>query len=318
MQRQVFLSSCLATVALGARPMIAAAADSAYDLVTPTGTIFGTLVTPAAAPPTPVVLIIAGSGPTDRDGNSPMLKLDIYRKLATVLAQRGIASVRYDKRGVAASQAALSSELAIRFDTYVDDAVAWIKKLGADPRFSRVIVVGHSEGSLIGMIAAQRAHVDAYVSLEGAGFPAATVLATQLQANLPGMAGQWQPILNKLSSGATVPAADIPTELAPLFRASVQPYLISWFKYDPRVEIAKVSGPVVIVQGTHDIQVGVPDGQALAAAAPSAKYVAIDGMTHVLTDDPGTTPAQQASGAYLDAARPLDATLVTTLVAATR
>ncbi len=96
MQRKVFLSSCLATVALGARPLIAMATESAYDLVTPTGTIFGTLVAPSAAPPTPVVLIIAGSGPTDRDGNGPMLKLDIYRKLATVLAERGIASVRYD------------------------------------------------------------------------------------------------------------------------------------------------------------------------------------------------------------------------------
>ena len=243
---------------------------------------------------------------TDRSRwKRPYAKLDIYRKLATVLAERGIASVRYDKRGVAASQAALSSELAIRFDTYVDDAVAWIKKLRADPRFSRVIVVGHSEGSLIGMIAAQRAHVDTYISLEGAGFPAATVLATQLKANAPGMAGQWQPILDKLSSGATVPAADVPADLAPLFRASVQPYLISWFKYDPRVEIAKVTGPVVVVQGTHDIQVAVADGQALAAAAPSAKYVLIDGMTHVLTDDPGTTLAQQASGAYADAARPL-------------
>jgi uncharacterized protein len=318
MQRKLFLSSCLATVALGARPLMAAAAESAYDLVTPSGTIFGTLVTPPGAPPTPVVLIIAGSGPTDRNGNGPMLKLDIYSKLATVLADRGIASVRYDKRGVAASQAALSSELAIRFDTYVDDAVAWIKKLRADPRFSRVIVVGHSEGSLIGMIAAQRAHVDAYVSLEGAGFPAATVLATQLKANAPGMAGQWQPILDKLASGATVPAADVPADLGPLFRPSVQPYLISWFKYDPRVEIAKLTGPVVIVQGTHDIQVGVADGQALAGAAPSAKYVLIDGMTHVLTDDPGTTLAQQASGAYADAARPLDATLVTAIVAATR
>jgi pimeloyl-ACP methyl ester carboxylesterase len=297
--------------------MIASAAESEYDLVTMTGTIFGTLTTPPGAPPIPVVLIIAGSGPTDRDGNGPTLKLDIYRKLAAALAERGIASVRYDKRGVAASHAALSSELEIRFDTYVDDAVAWIQKLRADPRFSRVIVAGHSEGSLIGMIAARRAPVDAFVSLEGAGLPAATVLAAQLQAQVPTLAPQWQKILTTLSSGATVPAADVPPELAPLFRPSVQPYLISWFKYDPRVEIAKVAGRVVIVQGTHDIQVGVADGQALAAAAPSAKYVLIDGMTHVLTDDPGTTLAQQLTGAYADAARPLDATLIATLVAST-
>jgi len=168
------------------------------------------------------------------------------------------------------------------------------------------------------MIAAQRAHVDTYVSLEGAGFPAAMVLAAQLQQNAPGLADKWQPILNKLSSGSTVPAADVAPELASLFRPSVQPYLISWFKYDPRVEIAKVPGPVIIVQGTHDIQVVVADGQALAAAAPHAKYIVIDGMTHVLTDDPGTTLAQQRPGAYADATRPLDATLITALVAATQ
>jgi len=319
MQRRTFLGACAATSVLAELPMNAGATESDYDLVTSSGTIFGTATIPAVSRPAPVVLIIAGSGPTDRNGNSPMLALNIYLKLANALAARGIASVRYDKRFVAASRAAASAEADLRFDTYVDDAVAWIAKLRGDARFSRVVVAGHSEGSLIGAVAEQRAPLDAFVSIAGAGFPAPEVLSTQLAAQLrenPALLGQARTILTALTEGRTVPAADVPASLMALFRPSVQPYLISWFQYDPRVEIAKVKAPVVIVQGSHDLQVAVEDGRALARACPSADFVLIENMTHVLTDDPGTTLAQQLSGAYADAERPLDAVLVRTLVAA--
>jgi pimeloyl-ACP methyl ester carboxylesterase len=319
MQRRTFLGACAATSVLAELPMNAGATESDYDLVTSSGTIFGTATIPAVSRPAPVVLIIAGSGPTDRNGNSPMLALNMYLKLANALAARGIASVRYDKRGIAASHAAAGAEADARFDTFVDDVVAWVAKLRGDARFSRVVVAGHSEGSLIGAVAEQRAPLDAFVSIAGAGFPAPEVLSTQLAAQLrenPALLGQARTILTALTEGRTVPAADVPASLMALFRPSVQPYLISWFQYDPRVEIAKVKAPVVIVQGSHDLQVAVEDGRALARACPSADFVLIENMTHVLTDDPGTTLAQQLSGAYADAERPLDAVLVRTLVAA--
>jgi pimeloyl-ACP methyl ester carboxylesterase len=165
------------------------------------------------------------------------------------------------------------------------------------------------------MLAAQHAPIASFVSLEGAGFPIATDLRAQLASRLqayPDLAKAAASILATLETGKTV--AEVPPPLATIFRPSVQPYLLSWMAYDPRVEIAKLRCRVTIVQGTHDMQVPVADGQALAAARPSATFALIDGMTHVLTDDPATTLDQQLAGAYADATRPLDATMVASVI----
>lgn len=319
MHRKSFIVACAASSLLGGWPLKSSAADADYDLVTPTGTLFGSINVPVGSARVPVVLIVAGSGPTDRNGNSPMLSLNMYRKLADALADRGIASVRFDKRGIAASHAALGAEADIRFDTYVADTAAWIAKLRGDARFSRVALAGHSEGSLVGMIAAERAPVDAFISLDGAGFPASTVLGNQLRAQLepyPELRDRAAAVLTALTNGTAVAAADVPPALMTVFRPSVQPYLMSWFKYDPRVEIAKMTAPVTIVHGTHDVQVPIEGGRALAAAHPGATFVSIDNMTHVLVYDSGATLAEQKAGAYSDAGRPIDPTLVRALVTA--
>jgi len=212
-RRRTFLSAYAATSALASLPARSFAAEpaaDAYDLVTTTGTIYGTLERSAVANgPHAVALLIAGSGPTDRDDNSPSLALQMYRKLATALAEHGIASVRYDKRGIAASHAAVGGESDLRFETYVDDATAYVAKLRADHRFDRVTVIGHSEGSLIGMIAARRASASAFVSIAGAGFPAADVLVTQLTdrlASKPDLLAAAKSIIAELAAGRTVPA----------------------------------------------------------------------------------------------------------------
>ena len=128
-------------------------------LKTSTGDVFGTVELPAAKQPVPVALIIAGSGPTDRNGNTPALpgSNNSLKMLADGLAARGIASLRYDKRGIAASRAAMTTEADLRFNNFIEDAEAWIKQLRADKRFSTITVIGHSEGSLIGMVAAREA-----------------------------------------------------------------------------------------------------------------------------------------------------------------
>jgi pimeloyl-ACP methyl ester carboxylesterase len=296
-------------------PLMASAQEANYDLVTSTGTIYGTLLLPPNAKR--VVLIIAGSGPTDRDGDNPIgITAASYRRLATALGAQGMASVRYDKRGIGASRAAGPAEGDLRFDTYVDDAAAWIAKLRSDRRFTAIAVAGHSEGSLIGMIAVQRRPAESYVSIAGAGFPADQVLRRQLAVQLasaPDLAAASTRILDALVSGKT--DNDVPQQLLPLYRADIQPYLISWFKYDPRVEVAKVRGPVTIVQGDNDIQISVDDARALAAARKDGKLVIVPHMTHVLSDDDATTPALQASGVYRDASRPIDPALVNAIVA---
>ena len=291
-------------------------------LSTPTGDISGSVVIPPGTAQHPIVLIIAGSGPTDRNGNSPVpvapgktLDTDSYKLLAEALAANGIASVRYDKRGVGASAKAMSGmkEDDFRFDMGVDDAAAWIRMLRADPRFSKVVVVGHSEGSLVGMIAAQRAHADGFVSLEGAGRPAADIIREQLTA-AGAPPAMFDAILDSLAAGRTV--SNTPPALASLFRPSVQPYMISWFRYDPAAELKKLPYATLVIQGTHDVQVSAKDA-ALLAAAPGAKLVTIDGMTHVLKAGPADKTAQVAT-VYSDPGIPIAPEVISAIVAYVR
>ncbi|HEX5215985.1 MAG TPA: alpha/beta fold hydrolase, partial [Vicinamibacterales bacterium] len=261
-------------------------ADDAISVTTPTLTLSGSLRLPAANGKVPVALIIAGSGPTNRDGNSRMLpgNNNGYKLLAEALAAEGIASVRYDKRGIGDSVAPGMKESDLRFEMYVDDAAAWIAKLRSDLRFSTITVIGHSEGSLIGMLAAGRAKADAYVSIAGIARPAGQILRDQLRPQIGSMAELWQQnetILSSLEAGKTVdplpsPFATVPG-LAALYRPSVQPYMISWLKYTPATEIAKLSMPILILQGTTDIQVTPAEARALNAAAPNAQLVVIEG-----------------------------------------
>lgn len=282
----------------------AAEAGQAVTLDTPTGQISGTLLLPVAAGRVPVALIVAGSGPTDRDGNSTMLPgpNNSLKQLAQTLAQAGIASVRYDKRGIAASAAAGPSEAALRFDDYVNDAAAWLRKLKADPRFSSCAVIGHSEGSLIGMLAARQAGADAYVSIAGPAEGAADALRQQLRPKLSGgLAVESERILVALEHGEG--ADKVPAALNVLYRPSVQPYLISWFKYVPAAELAKLEVPVLIAQGTTDLQVPVAQAQALKQAKPAATLLIVPGMNHVLKMVQGDLRQQLPS--YSDPALPL-------------
>lgn len=299
-KRRKFLALAAGTVAASALPLRVFAAETSIALQTATGTIAGTLLLPARAKSGPVVLLIAGSGPTDRDGNSVMLpgKNNALKLLAGALAARGIASVRYDKRGIGASAAAMTAEKDLRFDTYVDDAAGWIKLLRANPRFTRIVVAGHSEGALTGAIAAERGGVAAYVSLEGAGRPADTVIREQLRPALaPAMLAQADAILAQLKAGKLY-LGDVPAGLENLFRPSVQPYLISWFKYDPAVEVGKLHIPVTIVEGTADVQVTMADAEALKSGSPSAKLVVVQGMDHVLKYAPDTSSNAAILAAY--------------------
>lgn len=279
---------------------------------TPTGRLGGTLLVPPGSGPFPLVVIIAGSGPTDRDGNSKILPgaNNSLRYLAEGLAARGIASLRYDKRGIGESAKALVSEASLRFDMGADDAAAWVKQLRADTRFTTITVVGHSEGSLLGMLTAQRAPVDGYVSVAGPGLPAADILKQQLAKQLPPpLLETANAALDTLVAGHTV--ASPPPPLMALFRPSVQPYLISWFKVDPRTEIAHLTIPSLIIQGTSDIQVSVADAQSLAKAQPKAKLVIIDGMNHVFKLV-GSDAAKQ-TGSYSDPALPDAPQLIDTI-----
>lgn len=167
-------------VALGALPQVVAPAPRVVgelvELATPTGTLFGTIDLPPTPGPWPVVVLHAGSGPTDRNGNGPLTRTDNLRAVGRALAARGFAVLRFDKRGIAASTKALAREEDIRLETYAADVLAWAAYLRRDVRFGRLGYVGHSEGALIGLVAAKDARFDAFVSLCGPGRPLQDVL----------------------------------------------------------------------------------------------------------------------------------------------
>jgi pimeloyl-ACP methyl ester carboxylesterase len=291
----------------------------AITVETPGATLFGTLFRPASNSPVPVLLIISGSGPTDRDGNSPVFKgpNNSLKLLAEGLAAHGVASVRYDKRtigetGRAMMLAAEKSRTVLReedlsFENYIDDAVAWGKKLSADRRFSSITVIGHSEGSLIGMVAAQRMGARAYVSLAGAGRPIQEVLQEQIRSQMPpDLAKAAEDISAQLAAGKRVDS--VPPKLNLVFRPSIQPFMISWLRYNPVKEIAALHIPIMIVQGTTDTQVSLRDAKNLAGANPAAKLFLIEGMNHVLKMVPNEPDKQLSS--YSDPTLPVATALI--------
>ena len=246
-----------------------------------------------------MVLLIAGSGVTDRDGNSVTSpgKNDALKLLAAALVIRGVSTLRYDKRGVGASvNAGPPDEAHLRLDMYVDDAVAWIASLRKKRDISRICVAGHSEGALVGMIAATRVATDGFVSLEGPGRPVSQILAEQIHRKFPELTTEVDAAFADIAAGRQ--AREVPRRLAYVFRPSVQPYLTSMFAYDPAVEIAKIRSSVAIVQGTADMQVTIKDANALRAAQPKALYVLVEGMNHFLKFAPDTSNQDAIDAGY--------------------
>jgi fermentation-respiration switch protein FrsA (DUF1100 family) len=247
------------------------------------GTLHGTLLLPAGCGPFATVLILPGSGPTDRNGNNPMgVGANTYRLLAEGLAAKNVASLRYDKAGIAASTAAAPKlEADMRFEMGATDATLFVSALRKEARVGHVVLAGHSEGSLLAMLVTKQAKVDGYISIAGAGRRISDVLREQLGKSLGASSlAKANDIIASLEKGQMVD--DVPADLASIFRPSVQPYLISWFKYDPATELHALSDPALIAQGTTDIQVDVADAKLLAAAKPDAQLLLVDGMNHVL------------------------------------
>ncbi len=263
-------------------PFFSLSQEEEVTLKTKTGDIKGSLLVPSNSEKASVVLIISGSGPTDRNGNNPNMTNNSLMMLANELKKNGIASLRFDKRGIGESTSSGIRESDLRFENYVNDVKGWVDLLKESNKFSKIIVLGHSEGSLIGMIASLKAEVEKFISVAGPGNSAGDIIREQLKAQPAFVLNQSLPIIEKLENGEI--EENVPEMLYALFRPSVQPYMISWFKYDPQIEIAKLNKPVLIVQGTTDIQVSVLDADKLASANNKAQKQIIEGMNHILKE----------------------------------
>jgi pimeloyl-ACP methyl ester carboxylesterase len=245
--------------------------------------------------PVPVAVIIAGSGPTDRNGNSHLGPGMVYRsntlsQLAWRLGGQGIASLRYDKRVLPSSMGQIDTtrenalaeyQKYIEFDNFADDAAAATRSLAGDPRFSFVVLLGHSEGAGLAIRAANGgAPVRGVGLLAGLGRPFLTVLRSQLEVQFDGaaMVAYDSAMARFLRGDSTGP---VPRGLEPLFAPAHRSYMRTSSEYDPTAEVARLTVPVLIVQGTTDIQVSGEDARLLHQARPDATLVLIDGANHV-------------------------------------
>ncbi|MGX9963369.1 alpha/beta hydrolase family protein [Roseomonas sp. F4] len=260
-------------------------AQAAEAVVLPGG-LHGTLLRPSGPRRGLACLLLPGSGPTDRDGNQPGLRNDALRLLAEGLADAGIATLRMDKRGVAASRAAIGQEEDLTPHLYAEDAARALDHLAAQPGIDRLALLGHSEGGVVALLAARLRPVAALVLLATPGFRAADLLRRQLTAApMPGdLRAASLDILARLEGGEAV--ADVPPPLMPLFRPSVQPYLRAWFALDPAELLRRLSVPTLVMQGQADLQVSAEDARRLAAAREGVALALVPGMNHVLRESP--------------------------------
>ena len=273
-----FVASC-GVVAAAAAPV-----ESSIEAPGPSGPLRGTMLAPGTSGG-PVVLIIPGSGPTDRNGNSPAgLLAATYRLLAEGLAAHGVTSVRIDKRGMFGSAAATPDANAVTIADYVSDVQAWIHVIRERTHASCVWLLGHSEGGLVAMAAAKSPDACGLLLVAAPGRPMADILREQIKAN-PANApvlDQALPAIDALQAGRRVDTAGMHPALQALFRPAVQGFLISAFSYDPAKLLTGYAKPVLILQGQRDIQVREADARALQAADPEATLLLLPDVNHPL------------------------------------
>ncbi|MBA2627753.1 MAG: alpha/beta fold hydrolase [Gemmatimonadales bacterium] len=258
--------------------------ESAFKVHAGTTTLAGTLLLPgqAAAGQVPVVLIVAGSGPTDRNGDSPGgVRGEVYAQVAGGLAEHGIASLRYDKRGIGATPLGVNpSDLSI--DLYAADVRAAADSLRSDGRFSRVILLGHSEGAGLVLQAVNRgAPANGIIMLAGAGRPILEVVHSQLAVQLDSAALlSYDSAMARFTRGE--PSGIVPPATVPLFMPYLRNFMRSWAAYDPAAELRRAMVPVLLVSAERDIQATAVEHARLVSARPSASVLLLPGASHVL------------------------------------
>lgn len=244
----------------------------------------GTLLVPENKGKIPLAIIIGGSGPTDRNGNQQMLVNNSLQFLAEGLYKENIATFRYDKRIVKQMKQGTVQEKDIRFDDFIHDAIAVLKYFKNDQRFSKTVIIGHSQGSLVGMVAAQSG-ADGFISIAGAGQSIDQVIIDQLTNQAPGLVENAKTAFKDLRENGETSTYD--PGLASIFRKDIQAFIFSWMQYDPKVEIAKLNMPVLIINGDNDIQVQVSEAETLHKSKPGAEFKIIHNMNHIFKEIDG-------------------------------
>jgi hypothetical protein len=239
----------------------------------------GTILVPEGVVNPVIAIIIGGSGPTDRNGNQQMVNNNSLKFLAQGLSERGIATFRYDKRILKQMKDRTLNEESISFDDFIEDAVAIVAYFKRANAFSKIYVIGHSQGSLVGMLAAKTG-ADGFISIAGAGQEIDDVIVDQLEKQAPGLRDNARQAFDDMRANGI--ALNYSPGLSSIFRKQIQPFMLTWMRHDPKLEIAKLDIPVLIVNGEKDLQVQVSEAEKLKAAKPDSEYLIIPQMNHIL------------------------------------
>jgi pimeloyl-ACP methyl ester carboxylesterase len=303
------MKSALLLLALAVSPVLNAQSEAVppepVQLDRSGVTLYGSLRLPADA--TDLLILHAGSGPTDRNGNQAAASNDSLKLLAEGLSAAGIAVLTYDKRG-SGETGMVGAEIDLRPSTYIDDFADWIDWARAEHPALAIHLLGHSEGALFALAAAQDQAVASVISLAGAGRPAGALLREQTRGRLGPLAEEFEATLSQLEAGQTVD--EVNPMLNTLFRPSVQPYLVEWLAMDPVALAAGLAPPLLVVAGSSDLQVVEADYEALGEVAEASAW--IEGMNHVLKAVDGPLAAQLPS--YTDPSLPLHPELLPVLI----
>ena len=268
----------------------------------------GTLLLPNKIDKPNLAIIIAGSGPTDRDGNQNLLKNNSLKKLAERLSENGIATFRYDKRIVKQMRQG-NIDYNISFDDFITDAISVINFFKTKDDFNKIYIIGHGQGSLVGMIAAKDG-ADGYVSVAGAGKPIDEVIVDQINNTAPMFNEDTKRVFSVLKEGKVTD--DYPLALATVFNKEVQPFMMSWMKYSPQLELKKLDIPILIINGTKDLQVSIEEANLLKAAVENTQIEIIEKMNHILVPIEGDN--LENSKSYNESFRKLSLKLIDVIV----
>jgi uncharacterized protein len=281
-----------------------AANASAEETKVTVGAIDAVLTMPAGVAKPPVALLIAGTGTIDHDGNGPQMKPATLKKLSDQLVSRNIATLRYDKRGAGGWKPAFGKPEDFRFRDFVDDASSLVKYLRDSGKFSKIILVGHSEGGLVAILTAQQQTVDRLVLLATTARKQGDLLKAQLEKKLSPEA--YEPIAKAIDAIMAGQIVNPPPQGLPIPPA-MQPSLASSFNEDPIDPLQKLTLPILVVAGGRDLQLARVDMIALSTAAPQAKTAWEPDMNHVLVD---VTDDADNLAAYGQSDRPLDRNMI--------
>ncbi|WP_179319367.1 alpha/beta hydrolase family protein [Winogradskyella helgolandensis] len=284
--------------------------DKTYteEELTITKWIDGTLLAPEATDKPNLAIIIAGSGPTNRNGNQNFLKNNSLKKLAEGLTKNGIATFRYDKRIVKQIREN-NVDKNMMFDDFVTDASAVLNYFIEKDTYNKIYIIGHSQGSLVGMLSAKD-KADGFISLAGAGNNIGDVIIEQVAKTAPMFDDDTKRVISSLKEGKTT--TDFPIALASIFNLDLQPFMINWMSYDPSEIIKELKMPVLIINGTKDLQVSVEEAEVLKKANDQAEILLIENMNHVLFEIEGGD--LENSKSYNESFRAISPQLITGMV----